>query len=71
MADLILINSYINSLGLTGNEAIEKRKELEKLSDAELNMLISGTKQAKETNTYGFDNLKTSSAYNGEQFFNY
>lgn len=71
MADLILINSYINSLGLTGNEAVEKRKELEKLSDAELNMLISGKKQAKETNTHGFDNLKASSAYNGEQFFNY
>ncbi|MBR5554984.1 hypothetical protein IKU74_03115 [bacterium] len=69
MADPILINSYIKSLGLTGKEAEAKRKELEKLSPDELNLLISGKKVATETNTWSFNGLQTTLNYNGEQFF--
>jgi len=71
MADPILINTYIKSLGLTGKEADLKRKELEKLSTEELNLLISGKKILSEGETYGFDNLKPAEMYNGEQIFNH
>lgn len=71
MADPIKINLYIKSLGLSGKEAELKRKELEKLSNDELNNLISGKKSAEETPTWGLDNLRGAGSYSGEKFFSY
>lgn len=71
MADPIKINLYIKSLGLTGKEAEIKRNELAKLSNDELNNLISGKKTAQETLAWGLDNLKGTGQYSGEKLFNY
>ena len=51
MADSIQIKNYIKSLGLTGTDADAKRAELEKLSNAELVALISGSTKENSKGT--------------------
>lgn len=69
MADPILINLYIKSLGLNEKAEKQKRKELEKLSDTELNLLISNKGKAEKTETWGLKNLEnTSGSYKNNVF---
>ena len=45
MSDPIQLTQYIQSLGLSGEAARQKRAELQKLSAAELSALISGAQK--------------------------
>lgn len=58
MADPILINQIISSLGLTGDAATQKRRELEKLSNDELNNLLSNNTSFQKTSLGGFSSLQ-------------
>lgn len=68
MADPILVNQIIASLGLTGKDAEQKRAELEKLSDSELNRLLSNTPSYKKGEIKGFSFLEGARAYKGQIF---
>ena len=70
MADPIQINLYIKSLGLTGKEADLKRKELEKLSNEELKLLISGKKVSNDTQPWEKEYL-IKKTENNNQFFEF
>lgn len=68
MADPILVNELISALGLTGSAAQTKRAELEKLSNDELNKIISNCTSFKKTSPGSFSALEDSSSYKGQIF---
>ncbi len=72
MADPILITQIINSLGLSGKEAEQKRLELEKLTNDELTKLIANHAEFNKTDIGGFkmlENEKNGVVFNPDGIF--
>lgn len=57
MADPILVNQIISSLGLSGKDAEQKRTELEKLSNDELNKMLANRSDFKKVDVGSFSAL--------------
>lgn len=68
MSDPVLISQIISAMGLTGDEALKKRAELEKLSNDELNRLLSGAQSFKKADTGCFSMLTKTEKFNGGIF---
>lgn len=71
MADPILVNQIVSSLGLTGKEAESKRKELEKLSVDELNKIIANIKTFNKTDLGSFSALNSDYSKFQNEVFNF
>ena len=68
MADPIIISQIVSSLGLTGETAENKRKELEKLSNEDLIRILGNIQTYKKTNIGNFSSLESTEKYSGEIF---
>ncbi len=70
MSDPVLISQIITSLGLSGQEAEKKRQELEKLSNDELNKLLSNMSSYAPSDVGSFAFLNPSVSKFGGAVFN-
>ena len=68
MADPVIISQIITSMGLSGAEAETKRQELEKLSDGELNKLLSNMTNYAPTDVGSFAFLSPADKFSGNVF---
>ena len=68
MSDPVLISQIITSLGLSGQEAENKRQELEKLTNDELNKLIANISSYSPAELGGFSALSLQEKFSGNVF---